>query len=329
MTLLMIGSGGDEVRQIQSRLQSLGLYRGPVDGAYGGGTGAAVKAFQLARGLEVDGEVDSSTWSALFDGAAPPRPVILDRPLNYRCLALTGSIETGCSAPECFCALSGDFDGQGLSFGVLQWNFGKETLQPMLRDFLREHPDAARDVFHDQLGVVAAALDAPRDELLNFVRAIQHPVKHTIFEPWCGMAKTLGRTPQFQAMEARYAADMYGHALAMCDEYALMSERAVALMFDIRVQNGAISPLTKARIDADVARLPADLDRLGREIATMRSIANRRADAANPIWVEDVRARKLAIANGEGVVHGIHYDLAAQFGITLNPFAASPPLVKA
>ena len=30
--------------------------------------------------------------------------------------------------------LSGDFDGQGLSFGVLQWNLGQGSLQPLLAD---------------------------------------------------------------------------------------------------------------------------------------------------------------------------------------------------
>lgn len=44
----------------------------------------------------------------------------------------------------------------------------------------------------------------------------------------------------------------------------------------------------------------------------------RRAETANRAWVEDVRTRKLCIANG-GVVHGIPYDLEGQFGISLAP----------
>jgi hypothetical protein len=38
--------------------------------------------------------------------------------------------------------------------------------------------------------------------------------------------------------------------------------------------------------------------------------------------VEDVRTRKLTIANGEGTVHGRHYHLDEQYGIGLKP--ASP-----
>jgi len=53
------------------------------------------------------------------------------------------------------------------------------------------------------------------------------------------------------------------------------------------------------------------------ELERMKIIANRRAEAAKPRWVEDVRARKLCIASGAGEVHGIPYDLEAQFGIAL------------
>src|SRR5256712_3330985 len=55
----------------------------------------------------------------------------------------------------------------------------------------------------------------------------------------------------------------------------------------------------------------------------LRIIANRRAEAASRRWVEDVRARKLTIANGEGAVHGRRYDLATQYGIRLTQAAPS------
>jgi hypothetical protein len=48
-------------------------------------------------------------------------------------------------------------------------------------------------------------------------------------------------------------------------------------------------------------------------------VANRRAAASRPAYVNDVRNRKLTIANGHGVVHGRRYDLAGQYGITLAP----------
>ena len=44
----------------------------------------------------------------------------------------------------------------------------------------------------------------------------------------------------------------------------------------------------------------------------MQVIANRRAEAANPMRVEDVRTRKLTIAIGQGTVHRNYYNLKDQ-----------------
>jgi peptidoglycan hydrolase-like protein with peptidoglycan-binding domain len=122
MIMYIRGCSGPEVEQLQLRLKNLGFYVGPVDGAFGGGTESAVRSFQRAKSLVVDGRVGPRTWAELFDGQAIPAPAILSKPLAERCLALTGSFETGRMAPDCFSAVTGDFDGQGVSFGVLQSN---------------------------------------------------------------------------------------------------------------------------------------------------------------------------------------------------------------
>ena len=54
-TLSRYGSRGEEVRQIQKKLKSLGYYSGSVDGIYGTGTKNAVIAFQKNCGLTADG----------------------------------------------------------------------------------------------------------------------------------------------------------------------------------------------------------------------------------------------------------------------------------
>ena len=54
-TLSKFGSRGDEVRQIQRKLKSLGLYKGNIDGIYGTATRDAVRQFQRNCGITVDG----------------------------------------------------------------------------------------------------------------------------------------------------------------------------------------------------------------------------------------------------------------------------------
>jgi len=59
------GSSGQPVRSLQYLLRARGRTVA-VDGAFGAGTAAAVRAFQRARGLSVDGVVGPATWRALL-----------------------------------------------------------------------------------------------------------------------------------------------------------------------------------------------------------------------------------------------------------------------
>lgn len=65
--LLVNGSKGDDVKAVQSVLISKGYSCGSAgaDGIFGSGTLAAVKAFQKAKGLSVDGKVGEKTTQAL------------------------------------------------------------------------------------------------------------------------------------------------------------------------------------------------------------------------------------------------------------------------
>lgn len=59
--LSSFGSRGEEVRQIQRKLKTLGFYSGSVDGIYGTGTKKAVTAFQKSCGIKADGIAGPTT----------------------------------------------------------------------------------------------------------------------------------------------------------------------------------------------------------------------------------------------------------------------------
>lgn len=72
---------GDEVTKLQTALTKLGYYTGEVDGKFGSGTLKAVKAFQKAESLPVDGLAGAKTQSRLteltgiiFEEEAPDTP---------------------------------------------------------------------------------------------------------------------------------------------------------------------------------------------------------------------------------------------------------------
>jgi hypothetical protein len=156
-------------------------------------------------------------------------------------------------------------------------------------------------------------------EQLQWCHGIQDGSGRIVAEPWKSRFFALGQTPEFQAIQLTQAESFHQDALAMCRHFGVVTERALALMFDIRVQNGSISSEVETKIRADFAAFPAGITPVDAEVLRLRSIANRRAEAANPTSVEDVRRRKLTIANGVGVVHGVAYDLETQFGIRLQP----------
>lgn len=68
--LSKFGSTGTEVRQIQTALKRQGYYTGSIDGIYGSGTQAAVRKFQAAKGLTVDGVCGANTLSSLGIGSS-------------------------------------------------------------------------------------------------------------------------------------------------------------------------------------------------------------------------------------------------------------------
>ena len=64
------GMSGTLVRQMQQRLKELGYYTGTVDGDFGTGTENAVKEFQKANGLTVDGKAGKNTLNKLYSNSA-------------------------------------------------------------------------------------------------------------------------------------------------------------------------------------------------------------------------------------------------------------------
>ncbi len=69
--VLRQGSRGNAVWVLQARLQRLGYAPGPLDGSFGSQTEQAVRRFQRASYLTVDGVVGTMTWRYLVPGSPP------------------------------------------------------------------------------------------------------------------------------------------------------------------------------------------------------------------------------------------------------------------
>jgi len=230
-------------------------------------------------------------------------------PLLLRCLALTGAFETGKLPPACFASVTGDFDGQGLSFSALQWNLGQGTLQPLLQQMYSQHPDVMLRCFGVPHSMnLQSVLGQPKATQMAWARSIQGAANHVLSAEWSASFNALGLSPEWQATAQESAQKYFEHARFQAGQLGVSSDRAIALLFDCRVQNGGVPRLQLEHC------LDTFLPSWG-EAEKMRCIANAVADSANPEWAADVRARKLTIANGSGIVHRMSFDLAKSFAL--------------
>lgn len=248
--------------------------------------------------------------------------------LEQRIMGLTASFETGIGFPECLGVVTGNFDGQGISFGALQWNIGQGTLQELFQAMLLEHPKVAEDIFtKDQLSQFKTMLQGTLTDQLKWAKSIQiterrpnNSLRWVIIPEWKSAFHRLGLTEEMMNIEVNAASVRFEKAKSNCSVYDLHSERGLALMFDINVQNGHVDIKgAGAKIMNDYQGI-SNLMNDEKEVEKMRIIARRRAEVSNPKWVHDVLSRKMTIAEGEGVVHGKKYLLTKEYSITLNPW---------
>lgn len=148
MRLYRIGDEGEPVRDIQDRLAALG-YGSNRDaaGTYGPGTEAAVRTFQTARGLGVDGIVGPDTWRAMVAAGYS----LGDRLLYHRVPMMRG---------DDVADLQRRLNSLGFDCGKVDGIFGPDTLDALL-DFQanRRMPEdgiAGREVA-DELDLMARA----------------------------------------------------------------------------------------------------------------------------------------------------------------------------
>ncbi len=134
---LSTGSSGSSVRNLQQKLQSAGFNPGGVDGDFGSRTERAVRAFQQAKGIEVDGKVGPQTLRAFQDGFEPARP---SQPGTPRTEAVTPQGPAGANRTASFDRVrgagtrsqqvTGKVTVNGRSYDFRSGGFGRGSLPP-------------------------------------------------------------------------------------------------------------------------------------------------------------------------------------------------------
>ncbi|MEP7384617.1 MAG: peptidoglycan-binding protein [Gemmatimonadota bacterium] len=289
-TLFARGARGVHVQRAQQRLQELRMPLDSADGMFGGNTESALKQFQQMNALPVTGQIDFDLWPRLTGDAEPT--------LEERALQLTAAIEG-----HGYTLAVGNFDGAGLTWGIIGFTVMAGQVQGILDAVATEHPGMIRATFVDLTADLERLRKMSVAKQIDFLDGISVPPgKHRLVDPWRIAFDRLGAMREVQEIQRRFAFQRYMEpAKQTFRKLGLTTELGLALCFDIHVQNGSIKSSAMTAINAAGART---------EAALRVAIANAVADQSREKYREDVRSRKLAIATGRGVVHGMTLDLA-------------------
>lgn len=219
---------------------------------------------------------------------------------------ITKQFEVGVSSQ-----IAGDFDGQGLSLGYLQWNIGAGTLQPLLNRMDKEYNTEMQSIFGINYDSILNMIQGTKENQIIWTESINNSTNN-IKEPWLSQFVSLCNNQHFKNIEA--AAEVYSvnQAMLICDNYKLKTIRGFALAFDIVVQNGSISVGATNNIATSIEKNPgmSEKDLLG-------IIAKAVADSSGNNSV-DVLSRKMAIVNGQGKVHNSMLYLDTNYQLSDN-----------
>ena len=210
-------------------------------------------------------------------------------------------------------ALAGDFDGQGMSFGLIQWNFGQNTLGPLLKLMLAAAATSfaasfGKDADYDTLK--KSLDDNKQADQLAWARAVQKDQKAA----WKAAFTALGSVDAFNRIQREQAAAKY-HPIVVKDIASLreisvdllkaVEFRTYAALFDAAVQQNGIGKTiadTKTRVKQEKPETQLDL---------LKIAVTERADAANDQWVSDCKSRRLGILGGAAYATDAH-EVAAK-----------------
>lgn len=125
--ILRQGASGDDVKSVQTRLQSLGYYAGTIDGKYGSGTVSAMQEFQRRNGLVVDGKAGSNTYAKLFSDSAVGAETTTPTPMPTGSTIPTRTLQSG-SSGEDVKLVQNRLKALGYYSGTVDGSFGSGTV---------------------------------------------------------------------------------------------------------------------------------------------------------------------------------------------------------
>jgi hypothetical protein len=224
--------------------------------------------------------------------------------LNYT----SYNYETSKTMPDSYGTISGNFDGAGNSFGIIQWNWKSGTLQPIMKDMINLHNadvQAAFTATADYNTFVDVVMNRTTADQIAWGNSISDPANlHKVVEPWNTYFVNLGSFKSCQDRQMSGCTPYFNTADGWASDFGLWTRRGYALCFDTAVQAGGMTTACHTDIMNFVASVQNKYTPEYRELLIMRYFAVRRSADVTSSYQASFRDRKTAIANGSGNVYG-------------------------
>ena len=275
--------------------------------------------------IHSDLDFSNVTWPAQL---IPEDRVALTLALN-----ISGSYE----GRDGWASIAGNFDGQGVSLGLLNQCLGQGTLQSLLIRMRDEHPDTLAVIFStDHLKSLMGMLDRWQQDVVSSAEIpgrlslLDEPMaagqaeaasqasvawaKSNLyhddgFDPvWKTELTTLAAHPQYVSFQIAAALRYHEQALAYAAQVELRELRAYLMLFDVVVQNGGFYPEDMSGYAAYTAAAPQ-----ATSTQKLQKLLALRLRHVRKKYAADVRSRKSAIILGTGTVHGTKRDLPHEY----------------
>jgi hypothetical protein len=257
-------------------------------------------------------------------------------------LKITGHFE---DSDDPLGAVSGNFDKMGISLGVLQWNIGSNSLQPIVRAIGKAAVTSTMPQFGEHLW---QACNSTVTEGLAIVRAWQpnNKLPKAVFNE----LKAYVRSQPFQDQQLKVARKVGNTAWTAAVDWANKQGRETATkrefcwFYDVFTQNGGLKSVTPKKVQDYIDNHGADsaddliCDWLAARSDDARGAIDSRKNAklwrdavataklflfvasflrtaeASSVWQSDVMNRKGTIALGVGWAHAEKHDVTSITG---------------
>lgn len=210
---------------------------------------------------------------------------------------------------------AGNFDGQGLSFGIIQFNFGQGSLQPLLKEYISNYETEYNGIFGSKAATLKdVVFNKTKTEQISWGDSISDPKnKYNVISEWNTPFMSMGTKANNRALQKKHAGSYFTRAESLASLFGITTTQGLACLFDHAVHEWSFSTsdqnvANEIKENADLyyqieGKPMPDFDRLYTVVKYTRTT--------------DGRNRREAIRQGSGTVHGKNYRIS-DFGLSYN-----------